>query len=241
MFPFSLCNFSLEEVVKRQRLRMRIGCCALLVLAGAALFAAHRTVNAAADDPSWGFSPGNLDRTCKPCDNFYEFAMGSWMKANPIPAEYSSWGTFQQLRDNNLAAMHTVLDAAEKANAPAGSDEQKIGDFYASCMDLAAIEAAGLHPLAGELSAVDGVSDHISLENTIAKLQQEGVGVLFRFTSGQDIKDSTRVIAQASQGGLGMPDRDYYLREDEKSKQLRADYQKHVANMFVLAGDAPDQ
>src|SRR5271170_788324 len=163
--------------------------------------------------------------------------MGSWKKANPIPAEYSSWGTFQQLRDNNLAAMHTVLDAAEKANAPAGSDEQKIGDFYASCMDLAAIEAAGLQPLAGELSAVDGVSDHISLENTIAKLQQEGVGVLFRFTSGQDIKDSTRVIAQASQGGLGMPDRDYYLREDEKSKQLRADYQKHVANMFVLAGD----
>jgi putative endopeptidase len=216
---------------------MRIGCCALLVLAGAVLFAAHRTVNAAADDPSWGFSPGNLDRTCKPCDNFYQFAMGSWMKANPIPAEYSSWGTFQQLRDSNLTAMRTVLDAAEKANAPAGSNEQKIGDFYASCMDSTAIEAAGLQPLAGELSAVDGVSDHISLENTIAKLQQEGVGVLFRFTSGQDIKDSTRVIAQASQGGLGMPDRDYYLREDEKSKQLRADYQKHVANMFALAGD----
>ena len=167
--------------------------------------------------------------------------MGSWMKANPIPAEYSNWGTFTQLRDNNLTAMHTVLEAAAKAHASAGSNEQKIGDFYSSCMDTTAIEAAGLKPISGELNSIEAIDDRKSLDATVAKLQQEGIGVLFRFSSGQDIKDSTRVIAQASQGGLGMPDRDYYLRDDDKSKQLRADYQIHVAKMFELAGDAPEK
>jgi putative endopeptidase len=230
-----------EIVVTRKRVRLLLGIGTLLLLAAGVLFFAHASVNAAADEPSWGFSLTNLDHTCKPCDNFYEFAMGGWMKANPIPAEYPTWGTFQQLRDNNLTAMRTVLEAAAKANAPVGTNEQKIGDFYASCMDTTAIEAAGLHPVSGEWKAIDEISDHISLEATIAKLQQEGVGVLFRFTSGQDYKDSTRVIGQASQGGLGMPDRDYYFREDEKSKQLRADYEKHIANMFVLAGEDADR
>ena len=167
--------------------------------------------------------------------------MGSWMKANPIPAEYSSWGTFTQLRDNNLTALRTILEAATKANAPAGSNEQKIGDFYASCMDTEAIEAAGLKPIAAQLSAIDAITDRKSLDATVAKLQQQGAGVLFRFSSGQDIKDSSRVIAQASQGGLGMPDRDYYFRDDDKSKQLRADYEQHVAKMFVLAGYPPEK
>jgi putative endopeptidase len=227
--------------VKRKQFRLLVGCSALIALAAATLFSAHLTTSAAGDEPSWGFSLGNLDRSCKPCDNFYEFAMGTWMKSNPIPAEYSSWGTFAQLRDNNLSAMHTVLEAAAKANAPAGSSEQKIGDFYQSCMDTGAIEAAGLKPIANELNAIEAIGDQKALETTIAKLQQQGVGALFRFGSGQDIKDSSRMIAQASQGGLGMPDRDYYFREDDKSKQLRADYEQHVARMFRMAGDAPDK
>jgi putative endopeptidase len=224
-----------------KRLRLLLGSCALLAFAAVLLFSPHLPAKAAGDTSSWGFSLSNLDRSCKPCDDFYEFAMGSWMKANPIPAEYPSWGTFTQLRDNNLTAMRAILEAAAKANAPAGSNEQKIGDFYASCMDTAAIEAAGLKPIAGELSEIDAIDDRKSLDAVIAKLQQGGAGVLFRFSSGQDIKDSARVIAQASQGGLGMPDRDYYFREDEKSKQLRVDYEQHVAKMFVLAGDAPDK
>jgi putative endopeptidase len=163
------------------------------------------------------------------------------MKANPIPAEYPNWGTFTQLRDNNLTAMRTILEAAAgKTNAPAGSNEQKIGDFYASCLDTAAIEAAGLKPIDGELSTIETIHDRASLDAAVAKLQQQGANVLFRFSSGQDIKDSTRVIAQAGQGGLGMPDRDYYFRDDEKSKQLRADYEQHVARIFTLAGDAPE-
>jgi putative endopeptidase len=241
MLSFFLPKSPKECVVNRIRLRMLLGLCSLTTLAAAFLFLTRSTTNAAPDEPSWGFSLRNLDRSCKPCENFYEFAMGSWMKANPIPAEYSSWGTFTELRDNNLTAMRTVLEAATKANAPAGSNEQKIGDFYASCMDTAAIEAAGLKPIAGELTAIGAIQDRKSLDAAIGKLQQEGVAVLFRFSSGQDIKDSSRVIAQASQGGLGMPDRDYYFREDDKSKQLRADYEQHIAKMFALSGDAPDQ
>ena len=217
------------------------GVCAVLVcVVGLSLLSNKVKAKEAADAP-WGFSLSNLDTSCKPCDDFYEFAMGGWMKANPIPAEYATWGTFTELRDQNLTAMRTILEASAKAKAAAGSNEQKIGDYYASCMDTTAIEAAGLKPIASELAAIEAINDRKSLEATIAKLQREGASVVFRFSSGQDIKDSTRVIAMASQGGLGMPDRDYYFRDDEKSRQLRADYQQHVEKMFELAGDAPEQ
>jgi len=222
--------------MKTKRTRLFLSCGVLLAAATLLWLGGQLAISADADAP-WGFSLSNLDKTCKPCDNFYQFAMGSWMKANPIPAEYSSWGTFTQLRDNNLAAMKSILEAAALAKARAGSNEQKIGDFYASCMDTSAIEADGLKPLASDLAAIDAISDRKSLDAEIVRLQREGAGVLFRFGSGQDIKDSTRVIAFASQGGLGMPDRDYYFRDDEKSKQLRADYLQHVAKMFELAGD----
>jgi putative endopeptidase len=226
--------------MKTNRIRLISSAAAVAAFAVALLFVAHFTVKAAADAP-WGFSLGNLDKTCKPCDNFYEFAMGGWMKSNPIPAEYPSWGTFTELRDNNLSAMHTILEAAATAKAPNGSNEQKIGDFYASCMDTAAIESAGLKPLAADFAAIDAIHDRASRDAEIARLQREGAGVVFRFGSGQDIKDSNRVIAFANQGGLGMPDRDYYFRDDEKSKQLRADYLQHVAKMLELAGDPADR
>jgi putative endopeptidase len=226
--------------MQTNRLLSGLGFAALLCLTVLLIFSGDlKARNATAS--SWGFSLGNLDTTCKPCDDFHEFAMGGWMKANPIPAEYSTWGTFTQLRDNNLTAMRTILEAATKANAAAGSYEQKIGAFYASCMDAAAIEAAGLKPIASELAAIDSIGDRKSLDATIALLQREGASAIFRFSSGQNIKDSTSVIAIASQGGLGMPDRDYYFRDDDKSKQLRVDYQQHVTKMLELAGDAPEK
>jgi len=226
--------------MKTKRARLLFVISSFAALAFAVLFLMHFSAKAAGD-ASWGFSLSNLDKTCKPCDNFYEFAMGGWMKANPIPAEYPSWGTFTQLRDNNLTAMHTILEAAAATKAAPGSNEQKIGDFYASCMDTSAIDSAGLKPLATDFAAIAAINDRKSLDAEIARLQRDGAGVLFRFSSGQDIKDSTRVIANASQGGLGMPDRDYYFRDDEKSKQLRADYVKHVAKMFELAGDSSEK
>src|ERR1700741_3102368 len=120
-----------------------IGICAALSIAASS---ATKT----SGDPSWGFSLTNLDRSCKPCDDFYEFAMGGWMKANTIPAEYSTWGSFTVLRDKNLSGMRTILESAANSKATPGSNEQKIGDFYASCMDTAAVDAAGSKPLAAD-------------------------------------------------------------------------------------------
>ena len=184
-------------------------------------------------DSGWGFSEANLDRSCKPCDDFNQFAMGGWMKNNPIPAEYPNWGSFTMLADRNQTVLRTILE-----DAAASSNQRKIGDFYSSCMDTAAIEAAGVKPLAAEFATIDHVKSANELQPLVARLQQTGSGFLFRFGSTQDLDDSSQVIAEINQGGLGLPDRDYYTRTDEKSAQLRKDYEAHVAKMFVLAGDA---
>jgi putative endopeptidase len=196
----------------------------------------------AADSPGyWGFDTTNLDKTCKPCDDFFQFAMGGWMKINPIPPEYSTWGSFTVLADKNQQNLRQILEASEKADAPAGSNERKIGDYYSSCMDTSAIDAAGTTPIDPLLQRISQMKNTADLQATAARLQQQGFNVLFRFFSNQDAKDSTRVIAWAFQGGLGLPERDYYLRADEKSKKLRDDYAKHVSKMLELLGDSPEK
>ena len=206
-------------------------------LAGVGLEGSRKAV----DPPkSWGFDTANLDRTCKPCDDFYQFAMGGWMKANPIPPEYPIWGSFSQLADRNQQNLREILEAAATSKAAAGTNEQKIGDFYSSCMDTTAIDAAGAKPIEPELTQIAAVQTLADLESETARLHRQGVGVLFRFNSTQDAKDSSEVIGAAFQGGLGLPEREYYLKPDEKSQKLREDYVKHVANMFVLLGDSAD-
>ena len=189
----------------------------------------------------WGFSTANLDRSCKPCDDFYEFAMGGWMKNNPIPPEFPTWGSFTILADRNQAAMHEILEESMKTNPSPGSNQQKIGDFYASCMDTAAIDASGIKPIAGDLSVIDKLKESSELQPLLARLQQTGSGYLFNFDSTQDLDDSTQVIAEVEQSGLGLPDRDYYTRNDDKSKQLRSDYVAHMTKMFALAGDSREK
>ena len=195
----------------------------------------------AADNPN-GFDVANLDRSCKPCDDFYQFAVGGWLKNNPIPAEYPEWGSFITLADKNEQALHGILEAAAgNASATAGSNERKIGDFYASCMDTKEIDAQNLKPIEPELAAIAAIKDTAGLLDTAAHLQTKGVGVLFAFGSDQDFKDSTQVIGEASQGGLTLPDRDYYTREDEESKKLRQQFLEHMTKMLVLAGDAQEK
>ncbi len=210
---------------------------AAIAMAGAGLRASAKP---ASDANYWGFDTANLDKTCKPCDDFYQFAMGGWMKANPIPPEYSTWGSFSQLLDKNQQNLRQILEAAEKQPAAAGSNEQKIGDFYASCMDTTAIDAAGTKPIDPELSNIAQIKNEADLQAEAARLQQEGVGVLFGFRATQDAKDSSQVVGAAWQGGLGLPEREYYLKQDDKSKQVRDTYVKHVAKMFELLGDPPD-
>jgi putative endopeptidase len=185
-----------------------------------------------------GFDLANLDRSVSPCDDFFQFADGGWVKSHPIPAAYPSWGTFNKLHEDNENALQKILDkaAADKSAAP-GSNWQKIGDFYASCMDESAIETAGITPLQPDLQIIANINDAKALQAAIASLQRQGVRALFGFGSQQDFKNSTQEIAGARQGGLGMPDRDYYIKDDEKSVTLRAAYVQHVTNMFKLAGD----
>ena len=186
---------------------------------------------------SQGYDPANLDRTCKPCDDFFQFANGGWIANHPIPPDRSSWSSAGILYENIQKELHEILDAAALAKSAAGSNEQKIGDFYASCLDTAAIDAAGSRPLEGEFTSIAAVHDVPTLVVQAAKMQMRGVGALFNFGSDQDFKDSTRVIGEATQGGLGLPDRDYYTREDEKSKKLREQYVQHAAKILELAGD----
>jgi putative endopeptidase len=187
-----------------------------------------------------GFDLANLDRSVRPCDDFFKFAGGGWVKSHPIPAAYPRWGTFDQLRDSNEEVLHQILEkaAADKSATP-GSNLQKIGDFYASCMNEVAIEAAGAKPLDAEFQRIADMKNTSDFPAEVARLQRGGVPALFRFNSTQDYKDSTQVIADARQGGLGLPDRDYYTKDDEKSQKLRTGYLQHVANMFKLLGD-PD-
>jgi len=191
------------------------------------------------------------DRTIDPCVDFYAYSCGGWIKNNPIPPDQSNWGTYGKLQDENRAQLRAILEEAAKANGTRDTAThgaihdvmQKIGDYYASCMDEGAIEKLGVTPLLPELERIAGLKSKLDLANYAATAQFPpslyGGGTLFAFRSNQDFKNSMQVIAEADQGGLGLPDRDYYLKEDAKSEELRKAYVAHVAKMFELLGDKP--
>jgi putative endopeptidase len=209
------------------------------VSAGCTAFAAGQAAGGASGSSSGrGLDVANLDRSVKPCDDFYQFADGGWTRSNPIPPDHSSWATFNQLHDKNEEVLRAILDEASKDRSAApGSNWQKIGDYYTSCMDEAQIETAGLQTLAPQFQRIAEIKDAGSLQEEIARLQREGANAVFGFGSEQDFKDSTQVIAAAEQGGLGLPDRQYYRDNDDRSKQLRDQYVEHVTSMFKLMGD----
>jgi putative endopeptidase len=185
--------------------------------------------------------PANMNNAANPCDNFYQYANGGWIKTNPVPADKSRWGAFEQLADHNRDVLKSILvDISARKDWPKGSVEQKVADFYASGMDQAAIEKAGTTPLKSWFAAVDTVKGAEDLAVVLGQLRAGGVGAGFSFAVSQDPKESTRYIGTLSQGGLGLPDRDYYLKDDARSKEIRDKYIAHVAKMFQLAGDAPD-
>lgn len=187
-----------------------------------------------------GADTSYLDRSCAPCKDFNQFANGGWLAKNPIPAAYPEWGVGNLVVEHNRDVLHQILeDAAKNTMAVRGSNEQKIGDYYATCMDTAKIDSEGLKPLQPEFDRIAQVDSVPALEAEIAHLQGLGVGALFGVDSTQDFKNSSEVTGEVDQGGLGMPDRDYYTREDAKSKAQRDEYQKHVAKMFELMGDVP--
>ena len=201
-----------------------------------ALIALLPAVGAAADalHSEW------LDKNADPLQDFFRYSNGGFLRDNPIPAAYSSWGQFQILNQHNQDYIHELLQtAAADTSAAPGSDTQKIGDFYTSGMEEAAAERAGIKPLAGELKRIAGLRRPAQLTAALARLQSLGVDALFGIGQMQDFDDSTRVVGIVQQGGIGLPDRDYYLQDDPKYAAIRKAYEEHIARMLVLLGDAP--
>src|SRR6266436_1522420 len=184
--------------------------------------------------------PSNMDPSVKPADDFFLYANGSWIKRTEIPPEYSRWGSFNQLIEHNNDALHAIAEKAAKAKSNE-ADAKKVGDYYASGMDEKTIEAMRTKPLQDELAKIDRMKDRQDVLKEIGHLHLIGVNAFFNFASGQDDKDSTREIAQAAQGGLGMPDRDYYTKDDDASKKLRDQYVAHVTKMLTLLGEPAEK
>ncbi len=183
------------------------------------------------------FSAGMLDKSIDPCTNFYAYACSKWLAQNPIPADRSSWGRFNELAERGEYIVRDILEKASVDRPGRSASEQKIGDYYASCMDESAIEKAGTKPLERDFQSVAEIQSKADLAKEIVRLHREGADVLFGFDSGSDFKNASQIIAQVDQGGLGLPDRDYYFKDDEKSAGLRKKYVEHVARMFALLGD----
>ena len=200
------------------------------ILLGAVLLCAEPPASTnAKKSSSPGFDIGAMDRSVDPCTDFYTYACGTWMKNNPIPADKAIWGRFDELRERNLTELRNILE-----QSPAGT---QIGDAYAACMDEKGIESKGIAPIQPSLDRIAALKDKQAVMAEIAHLHSQGYRMLFGFGSTQDFKDSSQVIAEVDQGGMGMPDRDYYLKDDARSVGLRKQYQEHVARMFGLLGD----
>jgi putative endopeptidase len=187
-----------------------------------------------------GADEGAMDRTVSPCDDFYTFACGGWMKATPIPDDESSWvRSFSVIREENEKALRAILERDAKGDTRGDAYGAQLGDLWASCMDEDLVDKRAVADLGPELALIDAVRDTQSLIRAVARMHSMGVGAVFDFDSEVDFKDATRMIAGVSQGGLGLPERDYYFRDDKRGKDIRSEYLAHVSRTFQLLGEAP--
>ena len=207
--------------------------------------AASRPVAAADTKPvshPKSFDLGAMDKSVAPCDDFYEYACGNWRKNNPIPGDQSRWGRFNELAEYNRQLLHEILEKASANDPKRGPVSQKIGDLYQSCMDETTVNSRGAAPLKPVLERIAAVSDRGKFIDTVAYMQSNGhvFAAPFGFFAQPDLHNASLFVANVAQGGLGLPDRDYYLNQDAKSQETRKKYVEHLANMFVLLGDAPE-
>jgi putative endopeptidase len=180
----------------------------------------------------------SMDRTIDPCVDFFAYSCGGWIKRNPIPPDQATWDTYSKMQDENLGRLRGILEAAAAPDPKRNIVDQKIGDYYASCTDEKAIDNKGADPLKPSLQRIAKISSKAEIADAAATLVDDNI--LFRFESIQDFRDANQVIANTDQGGLGLPDRDYYTKDDAKSVELRKQYLAHVQKMFELLGDKPE-
>jgi putative endopeptidase len=204
-----------------------------------AVLVALPVLAAAADGPARvpGFDPTAIDRGTPACTDFYQFACGNWLTRNPVPPDRARWGRFDELAERNQTALRGILEKVSANDPKREAIDQKIGDQYAACMDEAAIEAKGIAALKPELDRIAGLGSKAGMPGELAHLHEGGVDAAFRFGSVPDFKDANSVIAGTDQGGLGLPDRDYYVKDDAKSVELRTKYLAHVQKMLELSGE----
>lgn len=208
----------------------------VLALAGVALAQAGAANTAAAPT----FDVKALDKSVDPCVNFYRFACGTWMANNPIPGDKTRWGRFDALAEHNREILHQILETYSKPGVKRNAIEQKVGDYYGSCMDEKAVNAAGNKPLQAEFARIKAIQNRQQLMAEVAVLYKQGVRAMFGFGSGPDLHDASLEIAHVMDGGITLPDRDYYLKDDAKSKDIQEHYVAHVQKMLELGGDKPE-
>ena len=185
--------------------------------------------------PAPGFSLDAIDKSIDPCVDFYQYACGNWIKNSEIPPDQSQWGSFVELRERNIGIARDILEKAAAGGAGRNPIDQKIGDFYGSCMDEKAVDAKGIAALKPELDRIDAVKDKQELIDEIAHVHMIGASSLFAFYSSSDLHNADQVIAYIDQGGLTLPDRDYYLKDTEKNKQVRQALVDYMNAVFTLA------
>jgi putative endopeptidase len=227
-------------------MRIRIWCVCLLelMMTGAAP-GQTPPANQTAQEPALPYIPSldlaAMDKTADPCVNFYQYSCGGWKKNNPIPADQTSWSVYAKLYQDNLLFLKGILEQAAIKSGSRDEVTRQIGDFYGACMDEAAVEKQGMAPVRGYLEAVENLKSAKDIAPLAAQLQQVyGRSALFRAGSTQDPDNSEQVIAELDQGGLGLPDRDYYTKEDAKSKETRERYVQHVQKLFELMSESSE-
>ena len=207
-------------------------------VAVALVICAPRLSHAAGPPSASGIDLKAMDATVSPCQNFYQYACATWRRNNPIPSDQSRWGRFDQLQENNLAIEREILEKAASPGSNRTAVEQQIGDYYAACMDEPAIEAKGIQPVAAILKEIDAIASKEDLVKEIGRLHDAGVRAFFNFNVRPDAKNAHEEIATVDQGGLGLPDREYYLKTDAKSVELRQQYEDHIRTMLGLLAHA---
>ncbi|HXB19898.1 MAG TPA: M13 family metallopeptidase N-terminal domain-containing protein, partial [Candidatus Solibacter sp.] len=195
----------------------------------------------AQDRPAPKFDIANIDKSIDPCVDFYQYACSNWMKRNPIPSDYTDWISFSEVEEHNNAVLRGILEKASVNDPKRSPVVQKIGDFYTACMDETAANKKGYAPIKPELDRIAAVKDKTQMIEVVAHESLIGPNPIFAFYSNPDVHNADMTIAFIDQGGIVLPDRDYYLKDDPDMVAIRKTYVEHIASMFKLIGRTPDQ